>query len=167
MKRRSFLQHGAVAAAAGALPFVFGRRSLAAGRPPLVPDPLGILDLPEGFAYRILDRQGDKMSDGYLTPGLPDGMGCFPRADGKLVLMRNHELQGEAANGPFFETQEKPPEMYDESTFGGVSRLVVDAKTLTRESSNLVLSGTTRNCSGGVSPWGWLTCEETFSATHG
>lgn len=167
MKRRAFLRQGAVAAAAGALPFLFGRRSLAGGRPPLVPDPAGILDLAEGFSYRILERQGERMSDGYRMPGLPDAMGCFSRADGKLVLMRNHELEGAYGFGPYDENQPAPPQAYDPGSNGGVTRLVLDAATLTRESSNLVLVGTTRNCSGGKSPWGWLTCEETFSATHG
>jgi secreted PhoX family phosphatase len=159
------LRHGAVAAAAGALPFLFGRRSFASGRAPLVPDPMGILDLAEGFSYRILERQGERMTDGYRVPGLPDGMGCFRRPDGKLALMRNHEL--ESFSGPYFENQKAPPEAYDSRAHGGVTRLVVDARTLTRESSNLVLAGTVRNCAGGVSPWGWLSCEETFSSTHG
>ncbi len=44
---------------------------------------------------------------------------------------------------------------------------MIDATTFDRISSNLVLTGTTRNCAGGVSPWGWLSCEETFNATHG
>jgi secreted PhoX family phosphatase len=165
VKRRAFLQHGAVAAAAGALPFLFGRRSFATQRAPLVPDPMGILDLPEGFSYRILEREGDLMTDGYRMPGLPDAMGCFSRADGKLVLMRNHELV--SGRGPYATSEEAPPEAYDRDAHGGVTRLVLDAKTLNRESSNLVLAGTTRNCSGGVSPWGWLTCEEYFTPTHG
>lgn len=165
MKRRAFLQQGAVAAAAGALPFLFGRRSFATQRAPLVPDPMGILDLPEGFSYRILEREGGTMSDGYRVPGLPDAMGCFARTDGKLVLMRNHELV--SGRGPYSTSAEAPAEAYDREAHGGVTRLVLDAKTLTRESSNLVLAGTTRNCSGGVSPWGWLTCEEYFTPTHG
>jgi secreted PhoX family phosphatase len=34
-------------------------------------------------------------------------------------------------------------------------------------SSNLVLAGTFWNCAGGLSPWGWLTCEETVEPNHG
>ncbi len=132
-----------------------------------MPDPAGLLDLPEGFSYRILDREGETMSDGYRVPGLPDGMGCFSRADGKLVLMRNHELGVNSGRGPYFAGQAPAAEAYNRDADGGVTRLVLDEQTLTRESSNLVLVGTVRNCSGGVSPWGWLTCEETFSATHG
>src|SRR5690606_2268900 len=32
---------------------------------------------------------------------------------------------------------------------------------------NLVLFGTLRNCAGGVSPWGWLSGEETTDGLHG
>jgi secreted PhoX family phosphatase len=50
---------------------------------------------------------------------------------------------------------------------GGVSRVVLDATTFTRRSSNMVLLGTVRNCAGGPSPWGWITCEESFDKDHG
>jgi hypothetical protein len=50
---------------------------------------------------------------------------------------------------------------------GGVTRLVVDATRFDRISSNLVLTGTARNCAGGVSPWGWLSCEENVDPRHG
>jgi secreted PhoX family phosphatase len=49
---------------------------------------------------------------------------------------------------------------------GGVTRLVVDDKNFDRISSNLVLVGTARNCGGGPSPWGWITCEETVEKTN-
>ncbi|MGH3148208.1 MAG: alkaline phosphatase PhoX, partial [Rubrobacter sp.] len=50
------------------------------------------LELPEGFRYVVISREGDPMSDGLPTPGIPDGTAAFPRAGGKLVLVRNHEL---------------------------------------------------------------------------
>ena len=92
LSRRSFLAGGVVALAGAA-----GWRALAsepsnAGRAPkgrfgpLVADPAGVLDLPEGFSYRVLERRGAPMSDGYLVPALPDGMGCFTTADGNLAL---------------------------------------------------------------------------------
>jgi secreted PhoX family phosphatase len=165
--RRAFVKSGAALAAAGGLPFVYSRRSFAASRPPLVPDPNLLLDLAEGFSYRILDRTSDPMSDGFKVPGLPDGMGCFDLGDGKLALMRNHELSGLTNIGPYPAEQPAPLEAYDPATHGGVTRLVVDASTFEPVSSNLVLVGTTRNCAGGWSPWGWLTCEEAVDATHG
>ena len=37
---------------------------------PLRSDPAGMLDLPEGFSYRILSSLGDAMSDGGTVPNL-------------------------------------------------------------------------------------------------
>ena len=44
-----------------------------AGYGPLIPDPKGILNLPKGFTYNLISRKGDKMDDGLLLPGAPDG----------------------------------------------------------------------------------------------
>ncbi|AUX38663.1 uncharacterized protein SOCE26_000410 [Sorangium cellulosum] len=170
--RRSFLHIGG-AAAALALPLsmIFARRtrSRAPGRlGPLEPDPAGILDLPAGFTYRILERAGGGMDDGYRVPGRPDGMGCFPGPSGTFVLLRNHEVSpGDKAKGPYKSGQRAPAEAYDAASMGGVTRLVLDASTFARVSSNLVLAGTNVNCAGGVSPWGWLSCEENVDDRHG
>ncbi len=166
--RRAFLR----AAAAVPLPLALlhGRRAAAAASPlgPLRPDPRKILDLPEGFSYRILERALAPMDDGYRVPGRPDGMACFPGPGGTLVLMRNHELYPRQAElGPYAAGQAAPKEAYDPKGMGGVSRLVLRADTFERVSSNLVLAGTTRNCAGGWSPWGWLSCEEDMSDGHG
>ena len=50
---------------------------------------------------------------------------------------------------------------------GGVTRLVLDKQSGALVSSNLVLTGTSRNCAGGPSPWGWLSCEEIDEPGHG
>jgi hypothetical protein len=171
--RRRFLYGGSAVTAAAASGFafshVFARKARAAGPyGALVPDPEGILDLPAGFTYRILERQNDPMDDGYRVPGRPDGMGAFPGPDGTVILLRNHELtRGDFANGPYNEGQPEAPESYSAEGVGGVTRLVVDGTTFERVSSNLVLVGTARNCAGGVSPWGWLTCEENTAVGHG
>lgn len=172
--RRAFLWSGGAAACAGAgawlLPRVFAARPAREPRPVhLVADLQGILDLPPGFRYELLERAGETMSDGYRVPGRPDGMACFAGAAGTWVLMRNHELSlGELRHSPFLgSTQALPKELYDSEAVGGVSRVVVDAKSLKRVSSNLVLSGTVRNCAGGISPWGWLSCEESTLPGHG
>jgi secreted PhoX family phosphatase len=140
----------------------------ASPRSPLLADPRGVLDLREGFSYRILTRYGEPMSDGYRTPGRPDAMGVFPGpTPGSLVLMRNHEIPGVREWGPYRDGQAAPPEAYDPEAYGGVTRLVLDARSLELQRSNLVLTGTHWNCAGGFSPWGWLSCEETFDPRHG
>ena len=58
----------------------------------LVADPRRIMDLPPGFSYQVLSVTGDVMSDGLRTPGAPDGMAAFDGGDGRVILVRNHEL---------------------------------------------------------------------------
>lgn len=125
----------------------------------LVADGDGLLDLPEGFRYVVLERTGDEMSDGLPMGGAPDGMACFEDEDGHYVLMRNHEMEAGAAAVSAV--------AFDNNRAGGVSRVLVNRVTLERVSSNWVLTGTTKNCAGGPSPWGWLSCEETDEPGHG
>ena len=170
LTRRSMLVGGAAALGA-ALPFskIFGRpRASNPGRfGPLKPDPAGIFDLPAGFTYRIVQRSGGPTDDGYRIPGSFDGMGCFEGSNGTLVLMRNHECLWIPATGPYRLGQAPAPEAFDPAAHGAVTRVVLRADTLDVVSTNLVLAGTVRNCAGGRSPWGWLSCEETTDAGHG
>ena len=55
-------------------------------------DPKGILDLPEGFQYRIISGVGEMMNDGLPVPNNHDGMAAFPGRNGSTILVRNHEL---------------------------------------------------------------------------
>jgi secreted PhoX family phosphatase len=161
--RRKFVLTSASVTLAASLAALAGKRRARALGPwgELVPDPDGILDLPAGFSYAILETGGDDMDDGFQVPLRPDGMACFAGPDNTLILMRNHENSvGADANGPYQAGQAVPPEAYEPAGMGGVSRVVVDATTFERISSNLVLIGTARNCAGGPSPWGWLSCEE-------
>lgn len=133
---------------------------------PLVADPAGLLDLSAGFQYRILESGGSLMSDGFRVPGKPDGMGLFELSDGSLALLRNHELDSadaaQSAYPPGSGLTEPAQSAHSGAgpSFGAVTRLRVDPANFTRLSSNLVLTGTDRNCAGGLSPWGWLSCEE-------
>jgi secreted PhoX family phosphatase len=169
VRRRTLLKVGGAALLAlSPLPFLFDRR---AGAPPplgkgraLEPDPKRLLDLPEGFTYHVVDCAFDRMSDGYRVPGRPDGMACFAGPSGTLILMRNHECDRDARAGAY--DTNAPPEAYDPKAYGAVTRVVLDEKGR-RISSNLVLTGTMRNCAGGPSPWGWLTCEESVDPNHG
>lgn len=169
MKRRGFLLGSTVVGLGTALALWKARSSV---KPPplsekLVRDPERLLDLREGFRYRVIERAGARMSDGFRVPGRPDAMGCFTLPDRRWALMRNHELDASLFGvGPYHEGAGPPEQAYDRRHAGGVTRLVLDASGQ-RVSSNLVLVGTSRNCAGGMSPWGWLSCEESVLAGHG
>ena len=92
--RRSFLKTTtALAVGAAVVPRVLQPSVAQASKlGALIPDPNGILDLPAGFRYTLIDQRDDDMSDGYKTPGLHDGMGCFAGPRGEYILMRNHEV---------------------------------------------------------------------------
>lgn len=147
---------------------------------PLRADPAGILDLPEGFSYKIISKVGASMSDGFKVPGKHDGMAAFPQPDGKVVLVRNHELSLAMTDiGPFENNLEYPANLdpdlcHDpgeggvEPFLGGTTNLVFDPKTGETVAEFLSLIGTDRNCAGGPMPWGtWITCEEPENLTLG
>lgn len=145
---------------------------LARGFGPLVPDPQGLLELPEGFSYTILSRMGDAMDDGLRVPGMPDGMGAFPGPDGTVVLIRNHENQidwkKKGAFGPANELVGKldPRFLYDPGRdgspcLGGTTTIHFDPASRAVRRQFLSLAGTEYNCAGGQTPWGtWISCEE-------
>jgi len=142
----------------------------------LQPHPNGFLQLPKGFTCKVISTKGDKMSDGFFVPGLPDGMATFPGKDGRIVLVRNHELhrKGDSAFGQEDELLKrlKPNQLYDYGNgktpgYGGTTTLVYNPATQTVEQEFLSLAGTIRNCAGGPTPWNsWITCEETVLPKH-
>jgi secreted PhoX family phosphatase len=133
----------------------------AVGYGPLVPDPKGLLSLPEGFSYKVVAQSGvTKLESGEPTPSDPDGTAAFVRHGGNgSVLVNNHEVGG----GEPFPVPRLPGFTYDTAAGGGTTNIEVD-KDGNRIREYVSLAGTHNNCAGGKSPWStWLTCEEAES----
>lgn len=162
VSRRSFLGRGATIA--GGVTLTGPAVALAGrGRQPgygsMSEDPQGLLELPRGFHYRVISREGSPLSrPDAVVPGDHDGMAAFPGPRNSTILVRNHELGG-SENPPV--PQSGYVNAYDPSEPGGTTGILVGANR--KEVRDFVTSaGTTRNCSGGPTPWNtWLTCEET------
>jgi secreted PhoX family phosphatase len=156
---------------ANAIPDVSSRP--VSGLGPLLRDPHGLLDLPEGFSYKVFSLTGQVMNDGFEVPMQPDGMGAFPGPDGKTILIRNHEVSSDVpSGGPFGRGNQRFEDIdlskvYDAGFgknpgLGGTTTVLFNTKTQTKEFEYLSLAGTVRNCAGGPTPWNsWITCEET------
>ena len=171
MDRRSFLKNAAVTASA-AVPFTAFmhraasaqdhqggvRRGHTAGYGPLFETidqttGLPLLALPEGFRYLSFGWIRDPLDSGDLTPGAHDGMAAFAAGRGRVRLVRNHEM---GAGTPFSTAR------YNPAAAGGTVTIEFDTHLGAVVGMRDSLSGTIRNCAGGLTPWGtWLTCEET------
>ncbi|GAA3376942.1 PhoX family protein [Streptomyces sannanensis] len=156
---------GAGIAFSGAVSEIYASTAAAAdglgegpGYGPLVPDPAGLLDLPKGFRYQVLSREGEPLRSGEgRVPSNHDGMAAFAGRRGRVHLVRNHENR---ASGRI-PVPRVEGVTYDPMAAGGCTALELDGRNNVL-GERVAIAGTAVNCAGGPTPWGtWLTCEET------
>lgn len=107
----------------------------------LLPPDINGLMLPKGFSSRIVAISSEYPSSksSYRWHGSPDGGATFATDDGGWIYVSNAELSDFS---------------------GGVGVLKFNSIGDVIDSYS-ILSGTSRNCAGGPSPWGsWFSCEE-------
>lgn len=159
MDRRDLIRLGITAGAGLTLASLLIRANLMPRKPPLATTGNLVGDdslrLPSGFKHHVISEIGTRMDDGHKVPELHDGMGCFSAKDGGYILVRNHEISA-------FDRSFAPESAYNPRCRGSTTTVHLD-KNLNLIRHYLSLTGTVRNCGGGVMPWGsWLSCEEKF-----
>ena len=139
------------------------------------PDGNGV-KTPAGFSTRVVAINGELPQSGGMsvaapqTGGIgnrpwhifPDGAGVVPRANGGWIYISNSEVPGVGTIGFTFPELADVSSTIEEFTPGlaQVGTLVFDPDG-TIVDSYTILSGTTFNCAGCVTPWQtWLSCEE-------
>ncbi len=127
----------------------------------------GEIWLPADFNYKVISRQGDRMSDGQPTPGIFDGMGAYPGPSNTTILIRNHENRERAGEQKVITS---PSLEYNPAAAGGNTKLRVRRKGTNYEVVEAfgILGGTSTNCAGGLrGPAIWITCEEVVKRLDG
>jgi len=106
---------------------------------PLVKSSVDGVLVPEGLECRLIAKSGEKLFNNHVWHGSPDGASIFPLKDNGWIYVSNSEL----------------------GNFKGGAGAIKFNKDGDIEDSYSILKDSSRNCSGGATPWGtWLSCEE-------
>ena len=161
MRRRQFLGQATGMGMALALGPSFWKGALAAtaqdGASPYgeLGDPDGNgLQLPAGFTSRVVATSlAPVPGTTHVWHAFPDGGACVPTDDGGWIYVSNSE-NPPPADVPLATT------LLSYVGLGGVGAIRFDADGEVVDAYP-VLTGSTSNCAGGLTPWGtWLSCEE-------
>ena len=137
--RRQMIQHAMLALTAAPFSQACAREQHSIKQPANGYDKALSASIPEGASLKIVARSGHVAAGQYPWHSAPDGGACFSTDDGGWVYVSNSEMPART---------------------GGAGSLRFNAKGDVVDSYP-ILTGTSRNCAGGKTPWGtWLSCEE-------
>ena len=141
MNRRNLIKLGLYGTGALWANLIVGSSRAAQEHIQLLPPDRNGVRLPAGYSSRIVAESSVSPLAGckYVWHASPDGGACFADQGGGWIYVSNSEL-GDAWGG------------------AGALRFDADGRLI---DAYPVLQGTSRNCSGGATPWNsWLSCEE-------
>ncbi len=141
---------------------------------PVVTDPAGVIDLPDGYSYDVLVRDCvDEVTstESGATFGMPsdfDSNQLVRGPRGGLQLLSAHELtkpvpgdyQGDA--GKCAVPEQATTDDGDSDGWGSVSRLTLGRDGVTVKRSELIATGLHNLCAGTMTPWGTFLVNEEF-----